>query len=107
MRGRNLVFALGLLLLLLWGFVESSRIRSVFAPVGPTVTALPVIDLGTGETNVVGNGSSYTPPPTPTTVSPVLIDQAGAAQQVLINVYQRVNPSVVNIDVALSGDSSS
>lgn len=38
--------------------------------------------------------------PTPTAVSPTLVAQADAAQAVLINVYQRVDPSVVNIEVS-------
>ena len=37
--------------------------------------------------------------PTPTVVSATLVAEADAAQAVLINVYQRVDPSVVNIEV--------
>src|SRR5579859_889337 len=37
---------------------------------------------------------------TPTLVAADLISQAEAAQQVYINIYQRVNPSVVNIELA-------
>ena len=37
---------------------------------------------------------------TPTLVAADLVSQAEAAQQVYINIYQRVNPSVVNIELA-------
>jgi len=37
--------------------------------------------------------------PTPTLVSPTVIAQADAAEQVLINIFKRVDPSVVNVEV--------
>jgi exosome complex RNA-binding protein Rrp42 (RNase PH superfamily) len=44
----------------------------------------------------------------PTPVSEKLIIDADAEEQLLINIYQRVNPAVVNIDVAADtlGESS-
>src|SRR5262249_22530050 len=46
------------------------------------------------------NAGARTVAPTPTTVSADLIAEADAAQQVLINVYQRIDPAVVNIEIS-------
>lgn len=40
-------------------------------------------------------------PPVPTPVSEQLVSQADAEELVLVNLYERVNPSVVNVDVVL------
>lgn len=44
---------------------------------------------------------------TPTAVAPDVMNQAVAMQQVYVNMYKRVDPSVVNIDVVLRGNSDS
>src|SRR5262249_24207820 len=45
---------------------------------------------------------SFQAQPTPTAVSQEIIDAADAEYAVLTNIYERVAPSVVNIDVTLS-----
>src|SRR5579885_1504878 len=43
---------------------------------------------------------AHTAAPTPTMISAQLLAEADAAQQVLINVYQRIDPAVVNIEIS-------
>lgn len=69
----------------------------------PPPTTEPIIDKG-AVANTVRYPFSFDP--TPTTISPTLIGQANAMQQVLINVYQRVAPSVVNIEMRLKNNTS-
>src|SRR5262249_19593959 len=71
------------------------------AEVQLTPSALPV-----GDHNVAQKvaGVTYQAVATPTPVSVSLVTQAEAAQDVLVNIYQRVNPSVVNIEVAFKGN---
>src|SRR5258707_12336713 len=38
--------------------------------------------------------------PTPTIVSAQLVAEADAAQQVLINIYQRIDPAVANMEIS-------
>jgi 2-alkenal reductase len=47
-------------------------------------------------------------PPAPTALAPSILAEADAEEQLLINIYERVNPSVVNIEVTVerSGPSS-
>jgi len=61
---------------------------------------------GIGEPAVVA-AATVVPVPTlqtvPTPLPDALISQADAEEQLLINLYERVNPSVVNIEVVLEG----
>lgn len=47
-------------------------------------------------------------PPAPTALAPSILAEADAEEQLLVNIYERVNPSVVNIEVTVerSGPSS-
>jgi 2-alkenal reductase len=103
MRARILVAGLGILLILAWVFSLNSNndlpiVQSV------NTTTLPIVELGTRSAN--GVSQTYQAQPTATPVAAALVDQASAAQQVLINLYHRVNPSVVNIEVALANDTT-
>ncbi|NDJ59505.1 MAG: PDZ domain-containing protein [Chloroflexi bacterium] len=61
------------------------------AVVSTPIAALPI--------NVVQQGQNFT---TPTAVPQMIIDAADAEHQLLVNVYERVAPSVVNVDVTLA-----
>lgn len=63
---------------------EVTKVRAVAVPVVPTL------------------------PPAPTPLAPSILAEADAEEQLLINIYERVNPSVVNIEVTVerSGPSS-
>ncbi|MGD1994106.1 MAG: trypsin-like peptidase domain-containing protein, partial [Anaerolineae bacterium] len=61
------------------------------SPTSPTPTPAPVSPLLTPQPIVV----------TPTPLPPSVIEAAGAEDLLLINLYDRVNPGVVNIDVAV------
>jgi S1-C subfamily serine protease len=65
----------------------------------------------TPNTRVVSNTESGASPvnflqvqPTPTALSTTIVSQADAAQDILINIYQRVAPSVVNIETTIQND---
>jgi S1-C subfamily serine protease len=65
---------------------------------GPTGALTPHPVTGQdGQASIVSNPRSAIVA-TPTALSPSVVDQADAAQKVLINVYQRVDPAVVNIE---------
>jgi 2-alkenal reductase len=61
------------------------------SPSSPTPTPAPISPLLTPRPVIV----------TPSPLPPSLIDAAGAEDLLLINLYDRVNPGVVNIDVAV------
>src|SRR5262249_28784777 len=63
----------------------------------PAATPQPVVQQPVRQNIAVAASGLQS---TPTLVATDLISQAEAAQQVYINIYQRVNPSVVNIELA-------
>src|SRR5262249_40575148 len=50
--------------------------------------------------------AGYVPVATPTALATEIVGQVDAGQQVFINVYQRVDPSVVNVEISLASDPS-
>lgn len=79
------------------------------------VTPQPIPDQTTQQNNSLGappnvpqpiTGRSRSLLVTPTAVSTALVEQADAAQQVLINIYQRTESSVVNIEITTADDRS-
>jgi S1-C subfamily serine protease len=62
---------------------------------GADLTARPVTDPD-GPAGILSNPRS--PIPTATAMPPAMVEQADIAQRVLMNVYQRVDPSVVNLE---------
>jgi S1-C subfamily serine protease len=53
------------------------------------------------ESSALSLAATSTPPSPPTRVPESLIIDADAEEQLLVNIYERVNPAVVNIDIAV------
>jgi S1-C subfamily serine protease len=68
-----------------------------------TATVVPAQSPAPESTSRAVEGAGLAPPPTlppaPTPLPPDAVAEADAEEQLLINVYERVNPSVVNINV--------
>ena len=102
MRRNILVLALGLLVVALlgWNLVVSSSVAPTGAAVLSQVQAEPTFRVLSGD--LLAQGEI----PTPTTTSSPLDDPlalAAAEEQLLIELYERVSPSVVHIAVTESG----
>jgi 2-alkenal reductase len=72
----------------------------------PQVEAQTTVDAGDNLTTDI-QVSAQTPPtlaPPPTPLPPAAIVEADAEELLLINLYERVNPSVVNIEVIVEND---
>ncbi len=67
------------------------------ANAAPTTVPQPIANQVTSQ-NIAA--LARTAAPTPTIVSAQLVAEADAAQQVLINIYQRIDPAVVNIEIS-------
>jgi S1-C subfamily serine protease len=78
------------------GEQESAAVTTTIVP-GESPTS--VSNFGPGQD--VGVAPPPALPPAPTPLPPDVVAEADAEEQLLINIYERVNPSVVNINVAV------
>ena len=83
-------------------------LRRIWALLTTGTIALFLVSCGLSPSNPTPSPAPVSPlltrPPvvtTPTPLPPPLVDAVGAEDLLLINLYERVNPGVVNIDVAL------
>jgi S1-C subfamily serine protease len=75
------------------------RVSAAATTVVPAKSPTPTSTPKPGSEKDVSVAPPPALPPMPTTISPDMVAEADAEEQLLVNIYERVNPSVVNIGV--------
>lgn len=103
---KTIIISLGIFLVVIFACVgiavtvfnvSAPERRSGVAQTGPTAIIVGARSVSAPETSP----TPLPPAVQPTAVPDAVISQADAEEQLLINLYERINPSVVNIDVVL------